>query len=101
MTEEWKPTPGTERIVCAAIRKGDNIICGARHYDMIMRQQIKNSVFDWYVDRSKVEQGFIDQYGKFYSRTEAWPIALHQCQIRHRCVGDDADGGTLYSENLY
>lgn len=101
MTSEWKPTPGTERIVCAAIRFGEHIICGARHFDTIMRMQIKTSSVDWYIDRSKIEQGFIDQYGQFYSRTEAWKIALHQFQIRRRCGGDETNGGTLFSENLY
>jgi hypothetical protein len=47
------------------------------------------------------DQGFIDQFGKYYTRTEAWKIAEAMGQIRYRCGGDTANGGTLYSENLY
>jgi hypothetical protein len=45
------------------------------------------------------EQGFIDQYGKFYSRKAAWKIAEKEGQIIRRCGGDE--DGTLWSENLY
>jgi hypothetical protein len=48
-----------------------------------------------------LEEGFIDQFGDFHARTEAWKIAEAAGQILHRCGGDDTDGGTLYSENLY
>lgn len=56
------------------------------------------------------EQGFVDQFGKFYNRTEAWKIADKNGQIlrptgwekipnpRKANVGDD---GCLFSENLY
>ncbi|CAE6710389.1 hypothetical protein [Candidatus Nitrotoga fabula] len=49
----------------------------------------------------KFEQGFIDQHGVFMTRTEAWHVAQASGQILRRCGGDDANGGTLYSENLY
>lgn len=56
------------------------------------------------------EQGFIDQYGNFLSRSEAWKIADKMGQIRRPTshekelnprqpnMGDD---GLLFSENLY
>lgn len=47
------------------------------------------------------EQGFIDQWGIFLNRQEAWKVAKAAGQILYRCGGDDSDGGTLYSENLY
>lgn len=46
-------------------------------------------------------QGFVDQRGVFLTRTEAWSIALAAGQIIRRVGGNDTDGGTLYSENLY
>lgn len=46
-------------------------------------------------------QGFIDTWGNFHTRTEAWKIAESHGQIIKRVGGDDTDGGTLYSENLY
>ena len=84
-----------QRVVCAALRNSTGmIVCGARHYDAVMRDQIKHSNFAW----AGCEQGFIDQYGTFLSREEALRIAREQDQIRRRCGGDEQQ---LYSENLY
>jgi hypothetical protein len=88
--EEFKPW-----IVCAANRNKDGqIVCGARHYDPIMRAQIGDKINDWL----GCEQGFIDQRGNFLTREEAHVIAKANGQIRRRCGGDTE---TLYSENLY
>ena len=43
------------------------------------------------------KQGFIDQFGDFIDRQEAWVIAKSQNQI----VKSVSSEGTLYSENLY
>ena len=48
-----------------------------------------------------MEQGFVTSKGRFVGRQEAWKIAVDQKQIVRRVGGDDSDGGTLYSENLY
>lgn len=84
------------RIVCAA-NKFENgpLLIGARHFDQHMQVQmaymgVKGS--DPHV------QGFIDQYGKFYTREEAWKVAVENGQIVRRCGGDE---GMLFSENLY
>ena len=82
------------RIVCAAIKVRDEIICGARHHDMIMNAQLKKVERDY----GNEVQGFIDQYGHFLTRELAWKIANYQKQIIRRCGGDDH---RLYSENLY
>jgi hypothetical protein len=87
-----------QRVVCAACKKGDVILLGARHFDGWMHRQMDA------MGRDKLpgaEQGFIDQFGNFLTRTEAWRIAFSQGQVIRRCGGDHADGGTLYSENLY
>ena len=47
------------------------------------------------------DQGFINNHGKFLSRTEDWKVAEAAVQIIRRVGGDEIDGGTLYSENLY
>lgn len=88
-------------IVCAANRHTPtgHIILGVRHCDEHMRlhrQQLQDPGLN-----SEWEQGFIDKFGKFHTRTEAWIIAVAANQIRRRCGGDTANGGTLYSENLY
>ena len=103
------------RIVCAAVNvewsDGKKIqLVGVRHWDYAMRPQFKafkslHELSDYgYTD----EQGFLtNKYDpavnnyRFVTRTEAWKIAKAAGQIIRRCGGDDADGGTLYSENLY
>lgn len=88
------------RVVCAAIRncKGE-IICGARHYDLIMHAQIKTSTsIESWNKKSSVEQGFIDQWGIYMSRKEALEVAQAAGQILRRCGGDSKQ---LFSENLY
>lgn len=87
------------RIVCAAnktIFTGE-VIIGIRHYDSFMHIQYETRPSLG----NKVEQGFIDNKGNFLTRTEAWVIANDANQIIRRVGGDDANGGTLYSENLY
>lgn len=84
-------------VVCAAIKNTDgSIICGARHYDLIMRKAINRDPLpeSWF----HCEQGFIDNFGQFLDRKEAYVLAKEMNQIRRRCGGDD---GTLFSENLY
>ena len=72
------------------------IVCGARHFDLIMRACIEkmdmvNRNADW-------EQGFIDQRGNFLTRQDAHVIATNSGQIVRRCGGDE---NKLFSENLY
>ncbi len=84
-----------QRVVCSAIRNEEGqIICGPRHFDMTMNQQIVLSGFSWV--RSK--QGFVDQFGEFLTREDAYVIAKDNGQIIRRCGGDE---GKLFSENLY
>ena len=79
-------------VVCAAIRKDNLIICGARHFDSIMRNQIKLLNLDF----CNWEQGFIDQYQTFLTREEAYTIAAKNNQIKQ-----PIHNNTLFSENLY
>lgn len=84
-------------IVCAANRHNDSklVICGARHFDSIMRAAMKAcGGFPYWLN---CEQGFIDDQGTFYTREEAWEIAKEKGQIRREVSVE----GTLFSENLY
>lgn len=91
-----------QRIVCAANRIGGKVYLGVRHYDEHMRVSMKENDVNLFLDVGyKMEQGFIDNKGNFLSRTEAWKVAEREGQIVRRVGGDDVDGGTLYSENLY
>jgi len=83
------------RIVCAA-NKFENgpMLIGARHFDQHMIVQMA------YMDVKGSDphtQGFIDQYGKFYTRKEAWVIAEKNGQI----IREVSSPGMLFSENLY
>ena len=84
-------------IVCAAIRHkaGGGIICGPRHFDSIMGNQIRNNAYKGWSD---AEQGFVDQYGTFIDRKEALIIAKKKNQVVRKVGGDSEE---LFSENLY
>ena len=88
------------RVVCAAIRhKGtERIICGARHFDAVMREQIlaAEGRKEWL----GATQGFIDNMGVFMSREEAYELAEKQNQL-FRNIPSDRAGRYLTSETLY
>lgn len=84
------------KVVCAANRSVCGIVvCGARHWDSVMHQQIELIGPDKF---RQCEQGFIDQFGAFMTREEAHAVATAAGQIIKRCGGDEH---RLYSENLY
>ena len=99
---------GEPIIVCAAIMiekfnvesyNDDIILTRPRHWDFTMRIQAyclgldrKNKNF------KEIEQGFIDQFGKFYAREEALVIARRNNQIRFEL---DHETKELFSEMLY
>lgn len=87
-----------QRVVCAANRHKMSgiIVCGARHFDSIMRQSIEAMRME--CRNGDFEQGFIDQFGQFLTREEAHVIATERQQFFRRFDGDER---TLYSENLY
>lgn len=94
---EWTPdyTITPRWIVCAALHKEGRIITGARHFDKIMRSQMESTEgISWW---KSGDQGFIDQFGDFINREEAWIIAMDRGQI----CREVSTPGTLYSENLY
>lgn len=99
LTDEQKPL---QRVVCAALRHEEGgIIIGPRHFDATMHRLIEGTGGDW----NRAEQGFIDQFGNFLTREEAWWVAVVRDQII-RFVGNQTPesrraGDELYSENLY
>lgn len=85
-----------ERIVCAAVRDSAGVVVpGVRHYDRLMSRA------NFGANAEGDEQGFLTNRYRFVNRQEAWKIAEANGQILRRVGGDDTDGGTLYSENLY
>lgn len=106
--EKWEPTT-PPWIVCAANRYGDTIIAGARHHDSIMRGTVRAigggdwrkgwDILlgdDWKERGSNEEQGFIDQWGRFYTREEASYVAAQNGQCRPELMGCG-----ICSEDLY
>lgn len=84
----------TRRIVCAANRRpGIALVLGIRHCDALMHMHPMYG--------GRMDQGFIDNRGEFLTRIQAWQVAMDAGQIIRRVGGDDANGGTLFSENLY
>lgn len=105
-----RPGAKQRRVVCAANRnpQGDLVI-GPRHHDPVMREQIKTDialrtmVCDTVEDVVKAmwrgsEQGFIDQWGTFMTREEAWEVATAAGQVLY---GPHLGGGRLDSLDLY
>jgi hypothetical protein len=93
VNKEIKPT-----IVCAANRHiiTRQVICGARHWDKIMRAQAEVSgtkFVGW-------EQGFIDQSGRFYDRRDAM-IAVKESGQPFDADRNSGPGDLLFSEGLY
>lgn len=85
-----------KRVVCAACRWHDgHIILGIRHFSPDMRL---SAALQGYECGAAVEQGFVDQYGNFLTRQEAFKIALPNGQYRPY---EPYNIGTLYSEDLY
>lgn len=84
-------------IVCAAMQMKDgHIIPGIRHFSPEMRSTLREIYGEKY-HLKVAKQGFVDQYGKFYNREDAWIVAEKNGQIKYQV----STPGTLYSENLY
>ena len=86
-------------------------LIGVRHFDGVMRAQLNNLIAMWtaqgYVAQDKErlwshnldsQQGFIDQFGIYHGRKEAWAIAVAANQIYRQIPGTE---NWLNSENLY
>lgn len=89
-----------QRVVCAANRLPDGtLLIGARHWDTHMVAQAKRLG----VKGGCEDQGFIDQFGNFLTREEAWKVARKNGQITRLCSSEtlEDEEGFLFSENLY
>lgn len=94
-----KPVEEKPRVVvCAAIKNHPGyVVIGPRHFDQTMCDAMNCHVTDIHSWALGTE-GFIDQFGVFMTREEAWGVAKEAGQIKYRCGGDE---GCLFSENLY
>ncbi|BEG72485.1 hypothetical protein RVBP21_1130 [Pseudomonas phage BRkr] len=96
----WDKYNKTRYIVCAANRYKDYIVTGSRHYCVSMNAQIDLIGMDALraYAADDYEQGFIDQYGVFWSRSDALEHVKKTGQLRYpeHCTRDE-----LFSEGLY
>jgi len=100
MGDYWKDN-GIEKpqqiVVCAACRVNGTMVCGARHFDKVMTDQIARLPLrlSW----NTAEQGFINQFGDFLTREEAMKIVKENGQP----FNIERNGGdvSLFSEGLY
>lgn len=82
------------RIVCAAVKAGDVVACGIRHYDEIMSKALKAQGAK---DLCNAVQGFVDSYGTFHDRKDAMLIAKTAGQVTEGRFRKEE----LFSEDLY
>lgn len=96
--KKWQPPENvTVRIVCAANKTKDGlIIAGARHWDDIMREvALRVYPGDRSVFGTDTEQGFIDQWDRFYTREEA----MKAIQVSGQPI--DVEGNMHYTTQLF
>jgi hypothetical protein len=85
------------RVVCAAIRNEDGrIVIGPRHFDRVMQRSLEMMGGQGW---AMGEQGFIDQWGKFMAREDAFIVATAAGQILEKTGNQDSN--ELFSEDLY
>ncbi len=101
MTDYWvendmeKPQ---QIIVCAACRVYGIVLCGARHWDSVMRQQYKVMSKPDDSKRNE-EQGFINQFGEFLTREQSMKIVKENGQPFN--IENNGGDVVLFSEGLY
>lgn len=97
MTEQ--PETPTRVVVCAANKYGPIVFTGIRHFCPIMRENMKGHIINALRDQLGETQGFVDQWGVFMDRKEAYAVALAAGQVgRYRPKNP---GEWLCSEDLY
>ncbi len=70
-------------IICSAIKYNDHIIHGRRHGDAFQTLERFLSKEEYSkITRDNIVCGFVDQWGDFWTRTEAWTIAEDAGQIK-------------------
>jgi hypothetical protein len=82
-------------VVCAAIKVGNVLLCGARHCDSVMWAQADAAG----ISMKDSSQGFIDQFGDFLTREGAMQIVKQNGQPFD--IDRNRGDSVLFSEGLY
>jgi len=71
-------------IICSAVKYKNHIIHGRRHGDAYetLKSLLPTSEYELIIKKDLTE-GFVDQYGDFYNREEAFKIAESSNQIKY------------------
>jgi hypothetical protein len=106
-TGDDQPDKHTRIVVCAANKYGLVVFIGVRHFCPVMRQSMeywkaanKGSTLEALRSTFGEVQGFIDQYGVFMDRKEAYAVASAAGQINTRRPKGYPEY-MLFSEDLY
>jgi len=92
------------RVVCAAIRAADgDVLLGIRHYSKDMHRQMEaRHDGKKFRCRHDPDQGFVDQWGVYMTREEAYKVAEEAGELNYpEHCGEGLDGKKLYSEGRY
>ena len=90
-------------IICAAIKYKDQVIAGRRHNNAFdtLEAFLEPSVYKS-IKKEDLVCGFIDNWGDFHTRAEAWVIADKADQIKYgKGTQDPNETPWLISEHLY
>lgn len=99
----------SRRIVCAAIRgKSGGVILSVRHHDSAMSSSIlsRKDAVD-FIHLNSEDEGFVDNYGIFLTRKEAFVIAERSGKLKsiaaleHDGYSDQLRRRWLFSEMIY
>jgi len=96
-----KKTDFRRKVVCAAVRSNDGkVLAGTRHYspDMVATMRLMGKEGERFRAKADRNQGFLDNFGNYLSRKEAYIVAVEAGQIKD---GDGHRPGKLHSEDLY
>jgi hypothetical protein len=81
------------RVSMAANIVDGHLIIGNRHFCPLMEMQIDGLQLDYHKHNIRYDQGFVDQWGIYMSRGEAWGVAKARGQIK-----EVFQEGILFSE---
>jgi hypothetical protein len=90
----WERFDNVQRVVSmAACIVDGHLIVGNRHFCPIMRMTLDNLNVDYSKHDVGTDQGFVDQWGVYMGREEAWVVAKAAGQIKEVFTE-----GVLFSE---
>ena len=90
-------------IICSAIKHKDLIVSGRRHGDAFTTiEKLRPDLYKSHDFAEELVCGFIDNWGDFHTRAEAWVIAIKSDQVLYgKGTQDPNETPILISEHLF